>query len=391
LVRRLDPAPLIILLNGSGAFLLRLLGLGHGGGHQHVHSPEEIQLLIRQSYQGGLLDERGQELLNNAFRIGDLNAAAVAVPRTQMATLAADTAVREALRFTVDSGHTRIPVYEQDVDHIVGFVHVKDLFQLYKATPGAGAIGQIVRKASFVPETAPLDEVWNQLKKDQNYLAIVLDEFGGTVGMITWEDLLEELFGELRDEFDEAEEPLITPAGAHEYLIRGETPIAYLNSRFELALPAGQVHSAGGLVISLLNRLPEVGDTVDADGVALQVEAVRDRAPRRSACGCPRQTPRREVPADGHPRAVCHYPHPRPAQRPVRRRRVCHHRRAPDTHRPARPIRQSHRPATGENARRPRQSRPLHRFGPARHHPRQSRPRYVWRAGHRPSPRRAPP
>jgi putative hemolysin len=271
--------PLIILLNGSGAFLLRLLGLGHGGGHQHVHSPEEIQLLIRQSYQGGLLDERGQELLNNAFRIGDLNAAAVAVPRTQMATLAADTGVREALRFTVDSGHTRIPVYEQDVDHIVGFVHVKDLFQLYKATPGAGAIGQIVRKASFVPETAPLDEVWNRLKKDQNYLAIVLDEFGGTVGMITWEDLLEELFGELRDEFDEAEEPLITPAGAHEYLIRGETPIAYLNSRFELALPARQVHSAGGLVISLLNRLPEVGDTVDADGVALQVEAVRDRAP----------------------------------------------------------------------------------------------------------------
>lgn len=271
--------PLIIILNGSGALLLRLLGLGHGGGHQHVHSPEEIQLLIRQSYKGGLLDERGQELLNNAFRIGDLNAAAVAVPRTQMATLAAETEVRTALRFTVDSGHTRIPVYEQDVDHIVGFVHVKDLFQLYKATPGAGTIRQIVRKATFVPETAPLDEVWNRLKADQNYLVIVLDEFGGTMGMITWEDLLEELFGELRDEFDAAEEPLIAPAGEHEYLIRGETPIAYLNSRFELALPAGQVHSAGGLVISLLNRLPEVGDTVDVDGVELQVEAVRDRAP----------------------------------------------------------------------------------------------------------------
>jgi putative hemolysin len=270
--------PLIVVLNGSGAFLMRLLGLGHGGGHQHVHSPEEIQLLIQQSYKGGLLDARGQELLNNAFRISDLDVAGVAVPRTQIAAISVETAVREALRFTVDSGHTRIPVYEGDIDHIVGFVHVKDLFQFYKATAGQGSIRQIVRKVTFVPQTAPLKEVWNRLKEEQNYLAIVLDEFGGTMGMVTWEDLLEELFGELRDEFDEAEEPLIVPAGKHEYVIRGETPISYLNSRFELALPAGQVNSAGGLVISLLNRLPEAGDVVEIGGVQMRVETVRDRA-----------------------------------------------------------------------------------------------------------------
>ncbi|MDT8306439.1 MAG: hemolysin family protein [Anaerolineae bacterium] len=271
--------PLIIILNGSGAFLLKLMGLGPGGGHQHVHSPEEIQLLIQQSYKGGLLDERGQELLNNAFRIGDLDAGAVAVPRTQIAALSVETPVHAALRFAVDSGHTRIPIFDEDVDHILGFVHVKDLFQLYKATAGQGDIRQIVRKVTFVPETAPLKEVWNRLREEQNYLAIVLDEFGGTMGMLTWEDLLEELFGELRDEFDEAEEPLIVPAGAHEYVIRGETPITYLNSRFDLALPTQQVHSAGGLVIRLLNRMPAVGDTVTVEGVELQVEAVRDRAP----------------------------------------------------------------------------------------------------------------
>lgn len=271
--------PLIIILNGSGAFLLKLLGLGHGGGHQHVHSPEEIQLLIQQSYKGGLLDERGQQLLSNAFRIGDLDAAAVAVPRTQIAALSVETPVRDALRFTVDSGHTRIPVFAQDVDHILGFVHVKDLFQLYKATAGQSTIRPVVRKVTFVPETAPLKEVWNRLRAEQNYLAIVLDEFGGTMGMVTWEDLLEELFGELRDEFDEAEEPLIVPAGNHEYVIRGETPITYLNSRFDLALPAAQVHSAGGLVIRELNRIPEAGDVVDIAGVHMRVETMRDRAP----------------------------------------------------------------------------------------------------------------
>lgn len=270
--------PLIVVLNGSGAFLMRLLGLGHGGGHQHVHSPEEIQLLIQQSHKGGLLDARGQELLNNAFRISDLDAADVALPRTQIVAMPVETPAREALRLAASSGHTRIPIFEQDIDHIVGFVHIKDLFRFNQATAGQGDIRQILRKLSFVPQTAPVKEVWNTLKQDQNYLAVVLDEFGGTMGMLTWEDLLEELFGELRDEFDEAEEPLIAPAGDNRYLVRGQTPISYLNSRFELSLSADQVHSLGGLILRQLNRLPEPGDVVEIDGVQLQVETVRDRA-----------------------------------------------------------------------------------------------------------------
>lgn len=270
--------PLIVVLNGSGALLLKLLGVGNGGGHQHVHSPEEIKLLIQQSYKGGLLDARGQELLSNAFRIGDLAVGDVAVPRTRMAAIAVDTPVRDALRFAVDSGHTRIPVYEEDIDHILGFVHVKDLFRFYHSTAEQGQIRQIMRKLSFVPETMPLKEVWNTFRQDENYLAIVVNEFGGTMGMVTWEDLLEELFGELRDEFDVAEEPLIVPAGNNEYLVRGETPIRYLNSKFGLTLPAERVQSAGGLIIRLLNRIPEAGDTVEIDGVEMRVEAVGEKA-----------------------------------------------------------------------------------------------------------------
>ncbi len=270
--------PLIVVLNGSGTFLLKLFGLDHGGGHAHVHSPEEIKFLIQQSYKGGLLDARGQKLLNNAFVIGDMTVGEVAVPRTQMATIPAETKVSKALRFAVDAQHSRIPVYEQNIDHILGFVHIKDLFRLNHATNGEGIIRQIVRKASFVPHLSPLKEVWNQLRREENYLAIILDEFGGTQGMVTWEDLLEELFGELRDEFDGAEEPLLKSTGHNTYLIRGETPISYLNSKFGTAFPNVQVHSIGGLIINHLNRIPQVGDVVQIDNVEMRVETMRLRA-----------------------------------------------------------------------------------------------------------------
>lgn len=270
--------PLIIILNGSGAFLLKLLGVEHGGGHAHVHSPEEIQLLIQQSYQGGVLDARGQELLLNAFRIGDLTVGEIDVPRTQMDAIPVDTPVAEALRFAIRSRHTRIPVYRQDRDHIVGFVHLKDLFRLYHATQGQGTLEKIVRKASFIPATTPLKEVWNTLNRERHYLAIVVDEFGGTTGMVTQEDLLEELFGELQDEFDEAEEPLISPGGEGDLLVQGNTPIGYLNSRFHLSLPQEHVHTAGGLILQRLNRIPEVGDRVEVGGVQMVVESIEGKA-----------------------------------------------------------------------------------------------------------------
>lgn len=270
--------PLIVILNGSGSLLLKLLGIESSGGHAHVHSPEEIQLLIQQSHKGGVLDARGQELLLNAFRIGELTVGEIDIPRTQIEAIPVDTSVGEALRFAIRSGHARIPVYRGGLDQILGFVHLKDLFRLYRTTAGEGAIDNIVRKASYIPSTTPLKEVWNILNRESNYLAIVVDEFGGTSGMVTQEDLLEELFGELQDEFDGGEEPLISPLGDYEYLIQGRTPISYLNSRFHLSLPEKHVHTAGGLILQRLNRIPEAGDTVDLDGVRMEVKSVKRNA-----------------------------------------------------------------------------------------------------------------
>jgi CBS domain containing-hemolysin-like protein len=183
-----------------------------------------------------------------------------------------DRPVSEVLKLAADSAYTRIPIYKDDIDHIVGFVHLRDLFTLYR-TDGAAHIRSIVRPLPFVPESLTSAEVWERLDEAQSYLAIVFDEYGGTTGLITREDLVEELFGELQDEFDQ-EQALLAPAGAGRVSVRGDTLISYLNDMLEINLPHEESHTVGGLVMDRLGRIPQVGDAVEIQGLRLQVEAV---------------------------------------------------------------------------------------------------------------------
>lgn len=267
--------PLIILLNGSGALLLRLLGSSHDASHRHVHSPEEIQFLIEQSHKGGLLDAEERELLGNALRVGELTVSDVVMPRTRMIAASADSTVEELLRLAATSHYTRIPVYEGSIDHIVGIAHLKDLFRLYRL--GKTSVKGSLRKVSFVPETMSINDVWQVLNRERTYLAIVFDEYGGTVGMVTREDLLEVLFGEVQDEFDEDEEPPIKKVGEREYEVGGDLSIAYLNSQLDLDLSAEHAHTVSGLIVALLERIPEVGDEVTLDQVRFRVLSIKDR------------------------------------------------------------------------------------------------------------------
>ncbi|MFC2023672.1 hemolysin family protein [Chloroflexota bacterium] len=264
--------PLIVVLNGSGALILRILGKSDGGGHTHVHSPEEILMLVKESQRGGLIAADERQLLRNVFRSGKLRAGEIAVPRRRMVAAAVDRPVGEVLRLAADSAYSRIPIYEGDIDHIIGFVHLRDLFALYRTDSGAGIRG-IVRPAPFVPETLTSAEVWERLNETQSYLAIVFDEFGGTSGMITREDLVEELFGELQDEFDQ-ERALLAPADGGRISLRGDMLTSYLNDWLEINLPHEESHTIGGLVMDSLGRIPEVGDVVKIQGVHLRVEAV---------------------------------------------------------------------------------------------------------------------
>ncbi|MGH2541814.1 MAG: hemolysin family protein [Ardenticatenaceae bacterium] len=270
--------PLIIILNGSGRFILRLLRLEYEGEHTHIHSPEEIEILFSESHRGGLLDADERQLLHNAFRIGELSAAEVMVPRTRMVTTPVDASVADALRLATESAYSRILDYEEDLDHIMGFEHLKDLFRLHHSRQDAD-LRSVLRPAPYVPETAPAVEVWDTLNDERAYLAIVFDEYGGTAGMITQEDLIEELFGEVQDEFDD-ESALIRPAGAGRIVVRGDMLISSLNDQLEIALPTDAANTVGGLVLDELGRVPETGDMVEVGGIRFKVESVAGRSVR---------------------------------------------------------------------------------------------------------------
>jgi putative hemolysin len=269
--------PLIILLNGSGIFFMKLLGVSHEGGHRHVHSPEEIQFLIEQSHQGGLLNAEERELLGNALRIGDMKVNDVFIPRIQMVAIEADKSVAEVLQLVLESRFTRIPVYDDDIDHIIGMVHLKDMFRLYR-TDSTQNVRGCLRKVSFVPETMSTNDVWETFNRERTYMAIVFDEYGGTVGMVTREDLIEELFGDVQDEFDDDEEQEITKIADFEYRVQGLVSLADLNDKLELSLPMDEAHTINGLLINRLERMPVVGDMVQIEGIELEVQSVAEHA-----------------------------------------------------------------------------------------------------------------
>jgi CBS domain containing-hemolysin-like protein len=270
--------PLIALLNGSGAFILRVLGAGYEGGHAHVHSPEEIIFLVKESFRGGVLDAEEHRLLRNLFRAGAKRAEEIAIPRNRMVAVDFDAPVAEVLGLAADSAYTRIPVFDHDIDNIIGYVHLRDLFNLYRINQ-EDHLRAILRPVPYVPETLPVPEVWTRLNAAESYLAIVFDEFGSTSGMITREDLIEELFGEVQDEFDH-ERALISARGVNQFVVRGDMLIDDLNAVLELKLPHHATNTIGGLVIEELGRMPRAGDVVEVTNVRLRVEGVENRSVR---------------------------------------------------------------------------------------------------------------
>lgn len=269
--------PLIILLNGSGVLILRMLGIHHTEGHKHVHSPEEIKYLIQQSHRGGLLDEQERQLLDGAFRFGKLRAGEIIIPRTRMVAADVSIPANDILRMAAESDYTRIPIFEGDIDHIIGFVHLKELFHLsYQGQ--TTDVRHILRDVTFVHDSTFLDDVWKLLNKEQSYLAIVYDEFGGTAGLITREDLLEELFGEVQDEFDATETAPIKKLGDNTYRVRGDVSLTYLNDRFNLSLESGDVYTIGGFFLNQLGHMPETGDELVVGDVRLRVNKIEERA-----------------------------------------------------------------------------------------------------------------
>jgi CBS domain containing-hemolysin-like protein len=268
--------PAIMICNGIAALVLGLFRVPPAMRRQSL-SPEEIEQLAMESARWGLIEADERQLLHNALRVGELTAARVMVPRTRMVAASLDTPLPELLQLATASGRSRIPLYNDSIDDIVGSVHIKDLFRLHSER--RTYIQEVLRTVSYVPKKVPALAVWNQLKQEGNYIAVVLDEFGGTAGMITVADLLEEIFGELQDEFDTTPQPSLMTTGYDGCLrLQGDMRITDINERFGLKLPDEEVNTIGGLAMTTLGRLPRVGDEIPFERVTLRVEAVNGPA-----------------------------------------------------------------------------------------------------------------
>ncbi len=262
--------PLIWVFNGSGQLILRLMGVSEAGEHAHIHAPEEILMLVEESGAGGLLEKEEMRLLENTLRLRELAVRQVMIPRTRMFTASVNEPVDVLLIQLAESPYSRLPLYEESVDNIVGMVHLKDLLCLQQKGSDQ-SVRAVMREIQYIFESTPADEVFVTLQKQQYNMAIVLDEYGGTAGMVSLEDLVEEIFGELQDEFD-IELPMLQIQSNNRIIIRGDALISDLNEWFDLILEDEEVDTIGGLILSEAGRVPEEKEEIVVGEITLRVE-----------------------------------------------------------------------------------------------------------------------
>ena len=270
--------PLIWVLQRSSELVLRALGLEPPGDDDDVLSEAELKMVLDRSTAHGEIEQQEQEMLYKVFDFADKEVSTVMVPRPEVVALSVELPPEEALAAMIESPYTRYPVYRQSLDDIVGILHVRDLISALTDRGIAGVqVEELVRPANIVPETKDLAALLAEFRRTNQHMAIVVDEYGELEGIVTLEDLLEEIVGEIEDEFDLPDESVERlPNG--KMRIDGTFPIDDFNEQFDRRLPIEDYHTVGGFVFGLLGRAPEVGDEVSHDGTrftVLEVEGSR--------------------------------------------------------------------------------------------------------------------
>jgi CBS domain containing-hemolysin-like protein len=264
--------PFIWALNGTGNALLRLVGVQPASGHELVHSVEELKMVITASTEGGVVAQQESELLHAIFEFGDLLVRQVMIPRTEITAVEADLPLEEIIPLITESTYTKFPVYDDDLDNILGIVHIKDLLLRMQESGWQNSTARsLVREPLYVPETLPVSALLRQLRDDRQHIAIVLDEFGGTGGLVTLEDLVEEILGEVSDPFDRFT-PEIEKLPDGSIMVDGLTLIEDVNNYLDLELNDPAYDTIAGFALGKLGRIPKVNDCVEYKNVRIQVE-----------------------------------------------------------------------------------------------------------------------
>jgi CBS domain containing-hemolysin-like protein len=241
----------------------------------------QLQRLVEVVEENKALEAGERKMIHGIVELGDRTVREVMVPRIDMVAVSKDAPVAEVLKRIYDSGHSRIPVYGEGIDDVVGILYAKDLLHQVLSTPLDAPIGPLVRPAHFVPETKRVDELLHELQDLKVHMAIVVDEYGGTAGLITIEDLLEEIVGEIRDEYDVAEEIWIEPVNDHEAVFDARVSIHDVNQTLPLDLDDAEYDTLGGLVYARLGKVPAQGDEVRVDKATVSVLSTAGRRIRK--------------------------------------------------------------------------------------------------------------
>src|SRR5436190_15237065 len=266
--------PLIWILQRGTELVLHLLGLDPPGGESEAHSEAELRMLLNVSAESGEIEKGETEMLYKVFDFADKEASDVMVPRPEVVALSVELPPDEALAAVIDSPYTRYPVYRESLDDVVGILHVRDLIKaMHDRGLAEVRIEELVRDAYIVPETKDLAALLTEFRRTNQHMAIVVDEYGAMEGIVTLEDLLEEIVGEIEDEFDLPDES-IEQIDEDTIRIDGTFPIDDFNERFGTDLPVEDYHTMAGFVFGLLGRAPEPGDEISHDGMRFDVVEV---------------------------------------------------------------------------------------------------------------------
>jgi putative hemolysin len=270
-------APFVVTLDALAVLSLGLLGL-RGDGHEHrsLYTVDELKEIMVESEQSGVLERSEREMLHAVFDFGDMRARQVMVPRTEMVAVAAQAPLDELVKLAVETALSKFPVYESASDNIVGLVHVKDMLRALSEARRDATARDLMREPLYAPESLPVDELLREMRARRRHTAVVLDEYGGTSGLVTLEDLLEEIIGDIDDVFVRADPEIVRrPDGSAR--VSGLAQIEVVNEAFGLRLSDPHYDTIAGYVLGRLGRLAEPGDEIEADGAHLRVDALDGR------------------------------------------------------------------------------------------------------------------
>lgn len=268
-------SPVVKVLIATSNVAAQLFGSQPQGGMPFI-TEEEIKTMVDAGEETGIIEEDEKEMIYSIFELGETLAREVMVPRIDIIAVESKTPIQQALDLILEKGHSRIPVYEETIDNIIGLLYAKDLLGHLRDGDAAVALHDILRPAYFIPETKKVDELLQDLQQRKVHMAIVVDEYGGTAGLVTIEDLVEEIVGEIQDEYD-AEEPFIEVISNDEFIFNARVDLDDVNKLMNVELPSERYNTLGGFIYSQLGKVPKVGDEILFDGIKIAVLSVVGR------------------------------------------------------------------------------------------------------------------